>query len=192
MALASCAASSSLSGQPPTVNGVSFGSTTALTFDPVTAKATASLMLYKVESVVIKATAGSVTTPDGDDLRLSVMHTAADHAKFDSALPSPQAAGTPFNFNANLAVVDTYGNVCDTTNGGTAYSGTKDIAWTLSGTAGSPDGLHADTYVSPVTFSGGISTTALSATLYRAQTTTITADISPALPILPATPERSV
>ncbi len=172
-------ASSSPSGQAPTVNNIAFGSSTPLAFGSGNGQVTASLKLYKVESVVIKATAGSAVTSDANDLHLTVKHGTADHVKLDGNITSPQAAGTQFNFNANLIVVDPYGNLCDTTNGGTAYSGAKDITWSLSGTANSPDGLSLDAYDTPVTFTNGSSSpTVLKATLYRAQNTKILMDIS--------------
>jgi len=169
----------------PVCGGVSFGSSVSLAFSGVNATSTASLVLYKPETsttAIIKAyTDSGADTSNDDDLAFTVRHGTADHVVFGANLPSPVAAGSVIDFDTTLNVVDPYGNICDGANGATAYAGSKTIVWTLSGTSDAPDGLHADTFTNPVSFAAGASTTALTATLYRAQNTTITANIA-ALP----------
>jgi hypothetical protein len=94
--------------------------------------------------------------------------------KFHAALPTPVVAGATFNFDTTLDVVDVYDNICDGADGATAYTASnRTITYTLSGTANGPES-GVDEYTTLVSFVNGQSTTALSATLYRAQTTTIT------------------
>jgi len=173
-------------GTAPTCGGAVFGSSASLVFSGVNATATASLVLYKPETsatAIIKAyTDSGADTSNDDDLAFTVRHSTADHVAFTTNLPSPVSAGTAIDFgDAKLNVIDPYGNICNGDNGAAAYAGSKTIAWTLSGASDAPDGLHADTFTNPVSFTAGSSTTALSATLYRAQKTTITANIA-ALP----------
>ncbi|MFZ2602923.1 MAG: hypothetical protein WAX79_02840, partial [Candidatus Omnitrophota bacterium] len=53
----------------------------------------------------------------------------------------------------------------------------KTVTWTLSGLSNAPDGSANDVFTNPVSFTNGVSTTTLSATLYRAQSTTITPSV---------------
>ncbi|MFA6636164.1 MAG: hypothetical protein WCV56_03490, partial [Candidatus Omnitrophota bacterium] len=174
-------ANDSPSGQSPTVNDSAAAFTTgvSLTFNS-SGVSSPTVKLYKAESVSITASSGSADT--AAPLAFNVLHGAADHTKFNTNLPSPVTAGTQFNLDTTLNVVDRYDNICDGANGATAYSEAgRTVSWTLSGEANSPDGQHTDSYTSPVSFTNGRSTTTLSAALYRAQNTTITSDIA-ALP----------
>ncbi|MFY9403018.1 MAG: hypothetical protein WAQ07_06425, partial [Candidatus Omnitrophota bacterium] len=152
---------------------IDFGQSTSLSF--ASGVATSTVKLYKVEDVSLKVTSGSVTTADTDDLNFTVRHSAANHLKFAANLPTPQAAGVEFNFDTVLHAVDLYDNICDGVNGSTAFSGSRQITWSLSGASNGPEGNVIDEFVSPVEFSAGASTTNLKARLYRAQDTTITA-----------------
>ncbi|MFH0986394.1 MAG: Ig-like domain-containing protein [Candidatus Omnitrophota bacterium] len=138
--------------------------------------ATTTAKLYKAEDVVLKATAGTVGTATEDALSFTVKHGAGDHLKFTGNLPVTQTAGVEFNFDTTLSGVDFYDNVCDGANGATAFSGSRQISWDLSGADNGPEGDVIDEFVSPVTFEAGVSTTpVLKAKLYRAQQTTLTA-----------------
>jgi hypothetical protein len=168
-------ANTSSSGQAPTALGVgsqsvAFGSSTTLSFNAGVAAST--IKLYKAESALIAVTAGSVTTSAVNSLAITVAHNTPDHLAFQGNVPGPQTAGVLFNFGTTLAGVDLYGNVCNSS--GVVYSGAKTLSWALSGQANGPVS-GTDSFVTAVSFSNGVSTTALSATLFRAQTTTLTA-----------------
>ncbi|MDD5464725.1 MAG: hypothetical protein PHP73_00005 [Candidatus Omnitrophica bacterium] len=173
-------ANSSPSASAPTCTNnlaadIAFGTSTALNF--VNGVANTTFKAYKAEVTHIKATAGAATTSDINALSITVKHAAADHLKFSAAFTEPQGgfqAGVGFTLSA-LNAVDLYDNICDGANGATAYSGTKAITYALSGTANAPDGSAQDTYTNSVVFNAGLSTSTLNTTLYRAQTTSITA-----------------
>jgi hypothetical protein len=156
-----------------TSQDIDFGQTTVLSFSSGVATTTAKF--YNVEGVTVKAASGTVETATEDALSFIVKHGAANHLKFSGNLPSPQAAGTEFNFDTELNAVDLYDNLCDGANGASAFSGSPQVGWALSGTSNGPEGNVTDEFVSPVTFSGGVSSTLLKAKLYYAQNTTITA-----------------
>lgn len=152
-------------------NDINFGADTLLTF--TNGIATTTLKLYKAESVLIKANALPVTTSAAQALGFVVKHNGADHLKFSGTI-NGATVGTSINLGA-LNAVDLYNNLCDGANGGTAYTGNKTISYVLSGSADAPDGSATDLWpVNPVSFTNGVSAD-LSATLYRAQSTTITA-----------------
>ncbi|MDD5477349.1 MAG: hypothetical protein PHG87_03995 [Candidatus Omnitrophica bacterium] len=173
-------ANSSPSASAPTCTNnlaadTAFGTSTALNF--VNGVATTTFKAYKAEVTHIKATAGAATTSDINALNITVKHGAANHLKFSAAFTEPQGgfqAGVGFTLSV-LNGVDLYDNICDGANGATAYSGTKAITYALSGTANAPDGSAQDTYTNSVVFNAGLSTSTLNTTLYRAQTTSITA-----------------
>jgi len=168
------------SGQAPTVNNIAFGTPTSLTFGSSTGQAPATLILYKPEAAMIKASAGSAVTSDPNALQLTVMHAPADHIKFEANLPTPQSAGTSFNLGTKIDVVDRYDNVCDSVNGAAPFSASQQpVSWTLSGIANSPDGFTQDVMPSAsIDFTDGRSTSPLSANLYRAQKTRVIAHIA--------------
>ena len=151
---------------------IEFGSSTTLLFNSGVATTTAKL--YKAESVMLKATSGTVGTADEDALSFIVIHGAPDHLKFAGNLPTPLMAGVSFDFDTTVNAVDFYDNTTDGANGGEVFDGSRQITWDLSGEDNGPEGNVFDVFVSPVTFVAGVSTTPLSATLYRAQNTTIT------------------
>ena len=74
-----------------------------------------------------------------------------------------QTAGSSFNI-VSLTATDAYYNIVS------SYTGVKTISY-----AGPGSGLNAPTYTTSITFTNGQSTTALAATLTKAETTTITA-----------------
>ncbi|MFA5187709.1 MAG: hypothetical protein WC551_14615, partial [Patescibacteria group bacterium] len=151
---------------------VAFGQSVALTF--TNSVATTTFKPYKAEVTSIKATTGSITTSTEHALALTVKHGAANHLKFADNLPTPQAAGTAFNFDTTLDAVDIYDNICDGANGAAAYNSSgRTVIYTLSGVSDGPES-GTDIFINPVAFSAGRSTTPLSATLYRGQSTTIT------------------
>jgi len=182
------AASGSVAGTAPTCldksgNSIPFGTSTPLAFSSGVATTTATL--YKAESVLIKATSGSLTTVDIDALSFIVKHGQANHLKFSGNLPSAVTAGQEFSFGANLALhgVDLYNNICNGDNGGPAFSGDKGISWAINGTHNGPEGNVSDYFVLPgadygpttISFINGVSQTALKAKLFYAQTIVITA-----------------
>ena len=151
-------------------NDINFGADTLLTF--TNGIATATLKLYKAESVLIKASALPVTTFTAQALGFVVKHNTADHLKFSGTI-NGATVGTSISLGA-LNAVDLYNNLCDGVNGGTAYTGSKTIGYVLSGSTNAPDGSATDLWpTNPVSFTNGVSA-ALSATLYRAQSTIIT------------------
>jgi len=154
---------------------INVGSSTTLTFGSgVTAS---TLKIYKAESAAIGATAGAVVTSEDNDLEFVVRHAAVDHLKFGDDLSSPQAAGAEFALGTTIDVVDIYDNICDGANGATAYAQTdKTVTWTLSGESNGPQS-GTDVFTNPVSFSAGRSTNTLQASLYRAQSTTITPSV---------------
>ncbi len=157
---------------------IAFGTDTMLSF--TSGQATTTLKLYKAESVAIVATAGVITTSTTQDLNFTVVHASANHLKSSGNIPVPAGgfiAGTSFPLSS-LHAVDLYSNICDGGNGAAAYEGSKALTYSLSGTANSPDGLVNDVYTTTVVFAAGVSNTTLTTTLYRAQSTTITANAS--------------
>ncbi|MDD5533485.1 MAG: hypothetical protein PHC52_11885, partial [Syntrophales bacterium] len=155
---------------------IAFGAATTLSFS--NSVATTTFKGYKAEVTAIKATSGSVVTADDEDLELVVRHNASDHMKFHAALPTPVVAGTAFNFDTTLDVVDVYDNICDGANGATAYTASgRTITYTLSGASNGPES-GVDEFTTLVSFTNGQSTTTLSSTLFRAQTTTVTASMA--------------
>ncbi|MBU4251765.1 MAG: Ig-like domain-containing protein [Candidatus Omnitrophica bacterium] len=152
-------------------NDINFGADTLLTF--TNGVATATLKLYKAESVLIKSSALPVTTSGAQALGFVVKHNTADHLKFSGTV-NGSTVGTSISLGA-LNAVDLYNNLCDGADGGASYTGSKTISYVLSGLTNAPDGSATDLWpANPVSFTNGASA-ALSATLYRAQSTTITA-----------------
>ena len=99
--------------------------------------------------------------------------------KFGANIPSTQIAGVPFTFETTIDAVDIYDNICTGANSAPAYNATpvgKTITYTLSGVRNGPE-TGTDVFVNPVEFVNGSSTTVLSTTLYRDQTTTITPSV---------------
>jgi hypothetical protein len=159
----------------PACDDTNFGEETTLNLSSGTAVTV--LKLYKAQEAAIKATAGSITTSADNDLNITVKHAAYDHLKFAASLPTPQRAGVEFAFETTVDAVDLYDNICDGANGASAYTQpNKTITWALSGQSNGPQS-GIDVFTNPVSFTAGRSTTTLSATLYRAQNTTIAASV---------------
>ncbi|WP_161566872.1 beta strand repeat-containing protein, partial [Aquirufa nivalisilvae] len=91
----------------PTVASTDFGTATSVTFS--NGVATVSMSLYKVESALIVATDGSVTTSGSD--RLSVSVSPAVFSKLALSLAGPQINGVGFTGTNSLTALDAYGNV---------------------------------------------------------------------------------
>ncbi|MHA8102171.1 invasin domain 3-containing protein [Aquirufa nivalisilvae] len=91
----------------PTVASIDFGTATSVSFS--NGVATVSMSLYKVESALIVATDGSVTTSGSD--RLSVSVSPAVFSKLALSLAGPQINGVGFTGTNSLTALDAYGNV---------------------------------------------------------------------------------
>lgn len=143
-------------------SAVNFGTATSISFTNGVATVTGSnngaMKLYKVESVNITVTDGSISNGTGTAVSVG----PATAATFTIPTPSTQTAGAAFN--VNLTAYDTYGNTA------TGYSGSQTI--TFSGPANSPNGT-APSYPATVSFSSGSGTASI--TLFRAASTTLTA-----------------
>ncbi|MDF0694903.1 hypothetical protein, partial [Aquirufa ecclesiirivi] len=90
----------------PTVASTNFGTATSVTFS--NGVATVSMSLYKVESAVVVATDGSVTTSGSD--RLSVTVSPAAFSKLALSLAGPQINAVAFTGTNTLTALDAYGN----------------------------------------------------------------------------------
>jgi hypothetical protein len=118
-------------------------------------------------------TAGSQTITVNDTAQtsktgtatISVSAAAADHFKLTS--PASATAGTAFN-TVTLTAQDAYNNTA------TSYAnGNHAITW--SGAPNSPNGTAPSYPTATVSFTSGISTTTLSATLFKAGSNSLTA-----------------
>jgi hypothetical protein len=118
---------------------------------------TASVTLYRAESTTLAATEGAVT---GSTASFTVSPASA--ASFVVPTPATQTAGT--SFEETITARDAYGNLA------TGYTGTKAVAFSGPGT--SPN-AKAPAYPANVSFTAGAGTA--SVTLYKAETTTLTA-----------------
>lgn len=153
--------SSGCGGAPSYTSSVSFTnglSTTAL-----------STTLIKAETTSITASDGTVTGPASSlfviapapmaGLLVTMPGQTMTPCLGNSGVPSDQNAGTAFNITA-ITAVDRFFNVI------TTYSGSKALLYS------GPTGTNV--YTSPVSFTSGQSTTALTTTISTAQTTSIT------------------
>jgi hypothetical protein len=112
------------SSTKPTIAGIEFGAPTSLTF--TSGIATGSLTLYKVESAVIVATTGSITTPDGYQKAVAVTHSTPTYLAVTGS--GTQIAGE--SQDITITAYDAYNNVA------TGYTGGN---LTFSGANLSPD-----------------------------------------------------
>jgi hypothetical protein len=110
---------------------------------------------------------------------ISVSPAGADHFKVTA--PASATAGTAFN-TVVLTAQDAYNNTA------TGYGGSHTITW--SGSTTSPGGNAPNYPASSVSFTNGVSTTTLSATLYAAGQNNLTATASS--PSLTGTAQVSV
>jgi hypothetical protein len=131
-------ASASPGGTLPTVTNssgtdIAFGSATAVAFDAGVANASegdgGTMKLYKSVSTSVKATEGSVTTPNA--VTVTVGSAAASKLVLTSSTLTPSATGTS---NLTTTAQDAYGNTA------TAYAGSQNI--TFSGASASPNGTQ--------------------------------------------------
>ncbi|MHA8052659.1 invasin domain 3-containing protein [Aquirufa sp. OSTEICH-129A] len=98
-----------------TVAGIDFNSATNITFS--NGVATASMILYQVETAVVEVTDGSIVS-DGTD-RLTVDVTAGTFSKLLIALASPQNNAETFKGINTLTAKDAYGNTVTNFNAST-------------------------------------------------------------------------
>jgi len=120
--------------------------------------ATVPVTLFTAEAATLTVTAGAVT----GSLAVTVNPAAA--AQFLVAAPQTATAGAPLSIT--LTAADAYKNTA------TGYAGGKTLTW--SGPGNAPDGRAPGYPANPVTFTAGVATN-LPVTLYRAETTTLTA-----------------
>ena len=119
--------------------------------------ATIPVTLVKAESTTLTVADGSVT----GSAAVTVNPGAA--SQFSVSAPSAAVAGTAQQ--VTVTARDAFQNTA------TGYAGGTTLGWSGPGTA--PDGTHAPVYPGSVTFTTGRATA--SVTLYRAETTTLTA-----------------
>ncbi len=110
----------------------------------------------------LHATVGSLTAADSSAFNITI--GAASKFLVTPSTSTPNA-GSPFN--VTLTAQDAGGNTV------TSYTGPHTITW--SGATTSPAGSAPSYPVTAVTFSGGVSTTTLTATLFAAGNNTLTA-----------------
>ncbi|TBH71831.1 hypothetical protein EWU22_11100, partial [Aquirufa nivalisilvae] len=131
----------------PTVASTDFGTATSVTFS--NGVATVSMSLYKVESALIVATDGSVTTSGSD--RLSVSVSPAVFSKLALSLAGPQINGVGFTGTNSLTALDAYGNVV------TGFDASTNNITVSTSLSGSISGLSGTTKLSnAVDFVSGV------------------------------------
>ena len=143
--------------------------TNSVSFTNGTSTTTLSTMLIKAETASITASDGTVAGPASSSFMIAPAPIAGLLVTMpgqtftpclgNSGTPADQAAGVSFDIAA-ISAVDRFLNVI------TTYAGSKSVSY--SGPAGT------NTYTSPVNFTSGKSTTALTTTISTAQTTSIT------------------
>jgi hypothetical protein len=125
-------------------------------------QATASITLYNASTTTNLTVKDAATqTKTGSSGNFTV--TAGSNHQIGASAASPQTAGTAFN--VTLTAQDSWGNATGN------LSGTKNVSF--SGPSNSPNNT-APSYPATASFSGGNATA--SVTLYKAETTTITAN----------------
>lgn len=143
--------------------------TSSVSFTNGTSTTALSTTLIKAETASITASDGTVAGPASSSfviapapmagLLLTMPGQTFTPCIGNAGTPSDQATGVSFNIAA-ITAVDRFFNVV------TTYAGSKPLSY--SGPAGT------NSYTSPVSFTSGQSTTALSTTISTAQTTSIT------------------
>jgi hypothetical protein len=152
-------ATSSPNGSVPTVESVTFGLNTPITF--AGGIATATLVLRRAETAVVAATEGTVTTTGTDQLTVVVSpNTAASLLMTGSSTQVAGAAQT-----ITITARDIFGNAA------TGYVGSKSLTFTGAGTAtagASPNptvagtnGVIPFTGTTSLTFSSGVATASM-------------------------------
>ncbi len=166
-------------GDTPTVTDKGFtlqdlGSATTITFTAGVMSAGGSITLYKVETVSVDVSDGTIDTTGTAAYDLDVVVSAASAARLEVTGSGVQTAGS--SQTVTVTAKDSYGNV-DLT-----YIGDKSL--TFSGPVTSPDGnspvvtdkLGSDQTVgtaTTMTFIAGISSAGGSMTLYTAETAAV-------------------
>jgi hypothetical protein len=150
-------------------SAVDFGSTTAVSFSAgvasVSGGSNGAMRLYKAEAASITVSDGTV----GNGAGLPVTVGAATASQFAVSAGAAQTAGSAFTVTS-LTARDPYGNTA------TGYAGSHAVTW--SGASTSPGGTAPSYPASSVSFSNGVSTTALTATLFAAGSNNLTASAS--------------
>jgi S-adenosylmethionine hydrolase len=141
---------------------VNFGSATAIVFTNGVASVSGGkngvMTLYKAQTTSITVSDGTINSGSG----LAVTVSPAGASSFTVPTPGMQTAGSAFE--ETLTALDAYGNTA------TGYTGSKTV--TFSGPSGSPNST-APKYPVSVSFSAGVGKASI--TLYKAESTTLTA-----------------
>ena len=150
-------------------SAIDFGSTTAVSFSAgiaaVSGGSNGVMRLYKAEAASITVSDGTLGNASG----LGVTVGPASASQFAVSAGATQAAGSAFTVTS-LTAQDAYGNTA------TGYSGSHTITW--SGATTSPGGTAPSYPTQSVSFTNGVSTTPLTATLFAAGSNSLTASAS--------------
>ncbi|HEY5012579.1 MAG TPA: hypothetical protein VIK61_07730 [Acidimicrobiia bacterium] len=133
----------------------------SLSFNTSGLASSIGITLYKAQSVALTATATSKT---GTSAAIAV--GAGPAAGFLASAPASATAGTQFAV-PSLTARDAYSNTA------TSYTGSHTLAW--SGPGDAPNGATPTLPATAVSFTAGVSTTSLNATLVKAESATLTA-----------------
>jgi hypothetical protein len=150
-------------------SAVDFGSTTVVSFSSgvasVSGGSNGAMRLYKAEAASLSVSDGTVGNASG----LPVTVSPATASQFAVSAGATQTAGSAFGVTS-LTARDPYGNTA------TGYTGGHTVTW--SGASTSPGGTAPSYPTSSVSFSNGVSTTSLTATLFAAGSNNLTASAS--------------
>ena len=137
---------------------VNFGSATTITFTngvaTISGSANGGLTLDKAESATITVSDGTI---GNTGLNLTV--SAAPVNRFGVTAPATATAGMAFS-TTTLTAQDLYGNTV------TSYTGAHTITWTGAATSPAPSSTAPSYPATAVSFTNGVATTTLTATLY--------------------------
>ncbi|MDE2232470.1 MAG: hypothetical protein KGJ95_10500, partial [Candidatus Omnitrophica bacterium] len=171
------AGANSIGSYHPTVtnktnSAVNFGTSETLTFTNGVSTAGGLMTLYKVETAAVNATDGTFTSNTVD---VTVNPAAAASLSLSAANGTINAGSTD---QSTITAYDTYGNVA------TGYTGDKTFTFTGANSIGSYHPTVTDKTGSAVnfgssetlTFTNGVSTSGGLMILYKAETTSITAN----------------
>ncbi|MHA8056932.1 invasin domain 3-containing protein, partial [Aquirufa nivalisilvae] len=145
-----------------TAAAVDFATATTMTF--TSGVATGSMILYKVESPFITASASGITASTGGD-RLAVVVSPSTGTKFTVSLTTPQTSGQSFTGTNMLTAYDTWGNVATGFNAATNnITVTTSLTGTISGLTGTnklnnvSDFTNGVSSIAGLTFTGNAGT----------------------------------
>ncbi|WP_161566850.1 beta strand repeat-containing protein, partial [Aquirufa nivalisilvae] len=145
-----------------TAAAVDFATATTMTF--TSGVATGSMILYKVESPFITASASGISASTGGD-RLSVVVSPSTGTKFTVSLATPQTSGQSFTGTNTLTAYDTWGNVATGFNAATNnITVTTSLTGTISGLTGTnklnnvSDFTNGVSSIAGLTFTGNAGT----------------------------------